>query len=225
MILRKNRRKLIKDILIFGGAIVLLLGAALFVWVATIDLPDLNNFETRKVANSTKIFDRTGKVLLYNIHQDIKRTEVSSLEISDYIKQAHIAVEDASFYSHNGIRPTSIVRAVIENILPGGSSSGGSTITQQVIKNAVLTRERAVTRKIKEWILAIKLERILTKEQILTIYLNESPYGGTIYGVEEASRAYFKKSASEINLTEAAYSRQCHNALRISHHTEKIGPL
>lgn len=205
MILRKNRKKLIKDILIFGGAIGLLIGTALFIWVATIDLPDLNNFETRKVANSTKIFDRTGKVLLYNIHQDIKRTEVSSSEISDYVKQAHIAVEDASFYSHNGIRPTSIIRAVIENILPGGSSSGGSTITQQVIKNALLTRERAITRKIKEWILAVKLERLLTKEQILTIYLNESPYGGTIYGVEEASRAYFKKSASEINLTEAAY--------------------
>lgn len=205
MILRKNRKKLIKDIFIFGGAIGLLLGAALFIWVATIDLPDLNNFETRKVANSTKIFDRTGKVLLYNIHQDIKRTEVSSSEISEYVKQAHIAVEDASFYSHNGIRPTSIIRAVIENILPGGGSSGGSTITQQVIKNAVLTRERALTRKIKEWILAIKLEHLLTKEQILTIYLNESPYGGTIYGVEEASRAYFKKSASEIDLTEAAY--------------------
>jgi len=201
----KRKKRFIKDVFVFGGSIGLLLGAGLFVWVATIDLPDLNNFETRKVANSTKIFDRTGKVLLYNIHQNIKRTEVSSSEISDFVKKAHIAVEDASFYSHNGIRPTSIIRAVIENILPGGSSSGGSTITQQVIKNALLTRERAITRKIKEWILAIKLERMLTKEQILTIYLNESPYGGTIYGVEEASRAYFKKSASEINLTEAAY--------------------
>lgn len=202
---RKKLKKLIRDIVIFGGCIALLIGAGLFVWVATVDLPDLNNFESRKVANSTKIFDRTGKVLLYNIHQDIKRTEVAPSEISDYLKQAHIAVEDAHFYEHSGIRPTSIIRAVIENILPGGSSSGGSTITQQVIKNALLTRDRAITRKIKEWILAIKLERILTKEQILTIYLNESPYGGTMYGVEEASRAYFNKSAKDIGLVEAAY--------------------
>ncbi|MFZ2151552.1 MAG: transglycosylase domain-containing protein [Minisyncoccia bacterium] len=205
MTLTKNHKKLIRDILIFGGCIVLLIGAGLFVWVATLTLPDLNNFESRKVANSTKIFDRTGKVLLYNIHQDIKRTEVASSEISEYIKQAHIAVEDAHFYSHSGIRPTSIMRAIIENILPGGSSSGGSTITQQVIKNSLLTRERALTRKIKEWILAVKLEQMLTKDQILTIYLNESPYGGTMYGVEEASRAYFNKSAFDVNLTEAAY--------------------
>lgn len=205
MISRKNKKKLIRDILVFGGCIGLLIGAGLLVWVATLDLPDLNNFESRKVANSTKIFDRTGKVLLYNIHQDIKRTEVDSSEISEYVKQAHVAVEDAHFYSHSGIRPTSIIRAVIENLLPGGSRSGGSTITQQVIKNALLSRERALTRKIKEWILAVKLEQILTKEQILTIYLNESPYGGTMYGVEEASRAYFSKSASEVNLVEAAY--------------------
>lgn len=205
MMQRKKLKKLIRDVLIFGGCIALLIGAGLLIWVATIDLPDLNNFETRKVANSTKIFDRTGKVLLYNIHQDIKRTEVTPSEISEYIKQAHVAVEDAHFYEHNGIRPTSIIRAIIENVLPGGSSSGGSTITQQVIKNALLTRERALTRKIKEWILAIKLERILTKEQILTIYLNESPYGGTMYGVEEASRAYFNKSAKDIDLVEASY--------------------
>lgn len=205
MIPRKKLKKLVRDIIIFGGCIILLIGAGLFVWVGTLDLPDLNNFESRKVANSTKIFDRTGKVLLYNIHQNIRRTEVDSSEISDYVKQAHVAVEDAHFYSHNGIRPTSIIRAVIENILPGGSSSGGSTITQQVIKNSLLTRDRAITRKIKEWILALKLERILTKEQILTTYLNESPYGGTIYGVEEAARAYFKKSAKEVGLVEAAY--------------------
>ena len=138
----KRKKRFIKDVFVFGGSIGLLLGAGLFVWVATIDLPDLNNFETRKVTNSTKIFDRTGKVLLYNIHQNIKRTEVSSSEISDSVKKAHIAVEDASFYSHNGIRPTSIIRAVIENILPGGSSSGGSTITMQVARMAMQHRSR-----------------------------------------------------------------------------------
>ncbi len=200
-----RNKRFLKDIFLFGSGIILLLCAFFFIWVATLDLPDLTNFESRKVANSTKIFDRTGKVLLYNIHADIKRTEVPITEISMSLQQAHIAVEDAEFYTHMGIRPTSIIRATLENILPGGSSSGGSTITQQVIKNTLLTRERSITRKVKEWILAVKLDNALTKDKILSIYLNESPYGGTIYGVEEASRAYYKKSAKDVSLTESAY--------------------
>ncbi len=200
-----SRKQFIKDFILFSFVIVLLCMAFFLVWVATLDLPDLKNFESRQVANSTKIYDKTGKVLLYNIHADIKRTEVPLSEMSIYVQQAHIAIEDAEFYSHIGIRPTSIIRAVLENILPGGGSSGGSTITQQVIKNALLTREKTVTRKVKEWILAVKLERQLTKDQILAIYLNESPYGGTMYGVEEAARAYFRKSAKDLTLTESAY--------------------
>lgn len=198
-------KKFIRDFFLFGVGVLLLCGAFFFIWIATLDLPDLTNFESRQVANSTKIFDNTGKILLYNIHANIKRTEVPITEISIALQQAHVAIEDAQFYSHGGIRVTSIIRAVIENIVPGGSSSGGSTITQQVIKNSLLTREKSLTRKVKEWILAVKLDGMLSKDKILAVYLNESPYGGTIYGVEEASRAFYKKSAKDVTLTEAAY--------------------
>jgi 1A family penicillin-binding protein len=174
-------------------------------WLSTVQLPDFNNFENRFVANSTKIYDRTGKVVLYNIHDNIKRTEVPLFEISPYIQQATISIEDAHFYEHNGFRPTSFIRAAVANLTSGGFSQGGSTITQQVVKNALLSREKTVTRKLKEIILSLKLDNQLPKDSILQIYLNESPYGGTIYGVEEASLAYFGKHAKEVTLTEAAY--------------------
>jgi 1A family penicillin-binding protein len=138
-------------------------------------------------------------------HDNIKRTEIPLSEMSTYIQQATISIEDAHFYEHHGFRPTSFIRAVIANITSGGYSQGGSTIDQQVVKNALLTREKTVTRKLKEIILSIKLDRELPKDIILQIYLNESPYGGTIYGVEEASLTYFNKHAKDITLTEAAY--------------------
>jgi membrane peptidoglycan carboxypeptidase len=144
-------------------------------------------------------------VVLYNIHDNIKRTEVPLFEISPYIQQATISIEDAHFYEHNGFRPTSFIRAAVANLTSGGFSQGGSTITQQVVKNALLSREKTVTRKLKEIILSLKLDNQLPKDSILQIYLNESPYGGTIYGVEEASLAYFGKHAKEVTLTEAAY--------------------
>ena len=186
-------------------------GFSLFlVWVASLDLPDFNNFENRTVANSTKIYDRTGKIVLYNIHDNIKRTEVPLSEMSPYIAKATIAIEDAHFYEHFGFRPTSFIRAVLVNIgvwthLTSGFSQGGSTLNQQVVKNALLTRDKTITRKIKEIILSIKLDAELPKDTILAIYLNESPYGGTIYGVEEASLTYFGKHAKEVTLVEAAY--------------------
>lgn len=174
-------------------------------WLATIQLPDFNNFENRNIANSTKIYDRTGKVLLYNIHDNVRRTIVPIEEISPYIRQATISIEDAHFYEHFGFRPTSFIRAVIANIMSGGFAQGGSTINQQVIKNALLTKDKKISRKLKEILLSIKLDRELPKDIILQIYLNESPYGGTIYGVEEASLSFFGKKAIDITLTEAAY--------------------
>lgn len=199
------RRRFIKDVVLIGTGIVTLCIAAFFIWVATLDLPDLSNFTERKIENSTKIYDRTGKILLYNFHQNIKRTEVPLDQISDVLQKAEIAVEDAQFYSHPGIRVESIARAILSNLIPGGGTQGGSTITQQVVKNSLLTQDRTITRKVKEWILALKLERTLTKDQILGVYLNESPYGGSIYGVEEAAKTYFGKNAKDITLTEAAY--------------------
>ena len=109
------------------------------------------------------------------MHQDIRRTVVPISDISPYVRDATIAIEDAEFYTHAGIRPLSILRAVFINILKGGFSQGGSTITQQVVKNALLTQEKTIARKLKEWVLSIKLERAMTKDEILALYLNEAP--------------------------------------------------
>lgn len=181
--------------------------SAFLVWASTIRIPDFSLFETRKVSQSTKLYDRTGKILLYDVHKDVRRTIVPFDAISPYIKNASVAIEDDQFYQHAGIKPKAILRAVLVNLRlrEGYIGQGGSTITQQVIKNALLSQEKTVTRKVKEWILALKLERIMNKEQILTLYLNEAPYGGNIYGVEEASMSFFRHSASEVTLAEAAY--------------------
>jgi penicillin-binding protein 1C len=203
-------KKIFFELIFVFVAIGVLSFSAVLIWIALIDLPDFNNFENRDVANSTKIYDRTGKVVLYNIHDNIKRTEVPLSGISPYIINATISIEDAHFYEHFGFRPTSFARAVLVNLgvwtnLTSGFSQGGSTINQQVIKNTLLTRDKTITRKIKEIILAIKLDAELSKDEILNIYLNESPYGGTIYGVEEASLSFFNKHAKDVTLVEAAY--------------------
>src|SRR3989344_6651639 len=181
--------------------------SAFLLWATTIEIPDFSLFETRKVSQSTKLYDRTGKILLYDVHKDIRRTIVPFETISSYIKNASVAIEDEQFYQHAGIEPKAILRAVLVNLNlhRGYAGQGGSTITQQVIKNALLSREKTLTRKIKEWILAMKLDGIMGKEEILALYLNESPYGGNIYGVEEASLTFFGHGANELTLSEAAY--------------------
>lgn len=202
----------IKDILIDGAIAFFVLGliaaGALFIWISRLEIPDLSSFEQRRIEQSTKIYDRTGEVLLYDLHQDVRRTIIPFDSISYNIKNATIAIEDDQFYKHHGVDFMAIIRAFVANTIYKGNpfgGQGGSTITQQVIKNSVLEQGRHLTRKIKEAILAIKLERVLTKDEILSHYLNESPYGGTIYGVEEASEAYFAKHAADVSLAEAAY--------------------
>src|SRR3990167_4186010 len=175
------------------------------IFIVTIRVPDFRSFEERKIVESSKIYDRTGKILLYSIQDSTKRTVVPLDQISRYVKNATVAIEDAEFYQHFGIKPTSIIRAILANITTGSYGQGGSTITQQVVKNALLTKEKTISRKLKEWVLAVKIEKILNKEQILALYLNEAPYGGNIYGVEEASLAFFGKHASELDLGESAY--------------------
>lgn len=198
--------KAVKTLIILIVSLCLLASGILVLWFSTLQIPDLSAFEARKVSQSTKIYDRTGQILLYDIHSDAKRTIIPFEDISKNIKNATIAIEDTEFYQHIGIKPTAILRAVISNLTPGsGLKQGGSTITQQVIKNSILTQDRTITRKLKEWILAIKLEKVLTKDQILNTYLNETPYGGSIYGVEEASKTFFGKSAKDISIAEAAY--------------------
>ncbi len=204
---KKHSKELVIDVII-GVVVVGFVGAgALFIWIATLDIPDLSSFDERKVQQSTKIYDRTGDVLLYDLHQDIRRTIVPYENISRHIKNATVAIEDDTFFEHSGVRPLAILNAAYDNFIGGNllGGRGGSTITQQVIKNSVLERDKTIARKIKELILSIRLEQVLTKDEILGHYLNESPYGGTIYGVEEASLSFFGKSASDVTLAEAAY--------------------
>lgn len=205
----KNQRGLyvFQILVIWGLILAIFFMSALLLWAATIEIPDFSLFESRKIAQSTKLYDRSGKILLYDVHKDARRTIVTFDEISPYIKNATVAIEDDQFYKHKGIKPKAIIRAILVNLhlREGYIGQGGSTITQQVIKNALLSQEKTITRKIKEWILAIKLERIMGKEEILTHYLNEAPYGGNIYGVEEASMSFFGVHANELTLAEAAY--------------------
>lgn len=204
---KRRLREIAIDAAIVAGVLSLVLGGVLLLWVSTLEIPDLSSFEERRVLQSTKIYDRTGEIVLYDLHQDVRRTVVPYEQISRHIKNATVAIEDDTFFEHSGVRPLRTLKAVFDNLVSGSllGGQGGSTITQQVIKNSVLVREKTLARKVKEWILALKLERELSKEEILAHYLNESPYGGTIYGVEEASRAFFGKSASDVTLAEAAY--------------------
>ena len=145
----------IKDVLIDGAIVFFVLGliafGGLFIWVSTLEIPDLSSFEQRRIQQSTKIYDRTGEVLLYDLHQDVKRTIVPFENISYHIKNATVAIEDDQFYRHWGIDPLAIVRAAIANFFAGDllGGQGGSTITQQVIKNSILEQEKRLTRKIK----------------------------------------------------------------------------
>lgn len=181
-------------------------GLVLANWVQSLPIPDFETFDERKIIQSTKIYDRTGENLLYDIHDNIKRKVVSYDDISLDTKNATVAIEDSEFYQHKGISIRGIIRAFLTNIKEGRLRGvGGSTITQQLIKNSFLTPEKTFTRKIKEAVLSLKMERSFSKEEILTLYLNENPYGGTIYGIEEAALSFFGKRAKEITLAESAY--------------------
>ncbi len=203
--IKKLFKELLKKSIIVGAIMFFTFSGGVIIWIANLKIPDFNAFESRKISQSTKIYDKTGKILLYDIHQNIKRTIVSYENISKDIKNATVAIEDSDFYNHKGIKINAILRAVYVNLTSGSAKQGGSTITQQVVKNTLLTTEKSITRKIKEWFLALKLEKVMNKEQILSLYLNESPYGGTIYGVEEATMRFFNKKSNEVTLAESAY--------------------
>ncbi len=183
----------------------LILGAITLFWLSSFKVPTSESIRERRIIESTKIYDRSGKILLYDTGDNIRRSIVPIEEISRYIKNATIAIEDKEFYQHHGVKPTAFIRATLVNILSLNFSQGGSTITQQVVKNSLLTSEKLISRKIKEWVLAVKLEQVAAKDEILSMYLNEIPYGGIIYGVEEASEAFFGKKSFDVTLAEAAY--------------------
>ena len=193
-------------LVVWGVACFFVLGGLVALWAASLRIPDLSTIEERKTEQSLKIYDQTGSTLLYDWHDEKQRTAVPLSQISPNIQRATIAIEDVEFYTHKGVRPLAILRAILTNLIQGDLlGQGGSTITQQVVKGSILTFDKSIARKLKEWILAFKLETILTKDQILELYLNQVPYGGTIYGVEEASQTFFGKHASDVGIAEAAY--------------------
>lgn len=208
---KKTDWKLVQKIAmwVFGGGFLLVVGV--FIFFAK-DLPSPSSVKTRTVAESTKIYDRTGEHLLYDIHGEEKRTIVPFEQIPDTVKFAAISLEDQDFYSHHGIKITSIIRSALKDILKGGAAQGGSTITQQFVKKALLTDEKKITRKIKEVILAIEIEQRYSKDEILGMYLNQIPYGSNAYGVEAAAQTFFSKPAREITLAEAALIATLPNA-------------
>lgn len=195
----------LKSLLALVVGLGLLGGGVFLVWAATLQIPDLNSIATRKIDQSVTLYDRTGEVALYNLNSNVSRTIVPLAEISPTVQNATIAIEDPNFYGHRGIEIRAIIRAIVADVVPGGLTQGGSTLTQQVVKNTLLTNKKSIVRKVKEWILAIKLERVLSKNQILELYLNQAPYGGNIYGVESASQTFFGVRASDLTLSQAAY--------------------
>jgi len=197
-----NWKKIGKIIgIIFAIGFLFVIGV--FIYFAK-DLPSPGKINTRFIAESTKIYDRTGEHILYDIHGEEKRTLIPLSEIPDSIKYATIVLEDQDFYNHYGIKFSSIIRALLKDILHRGVAQGGSTITQQFIKNSVLSPERTLTRKIKEVILSLEVEQKFSKDEILGMYLNEIPYGSNAYGVEAAAQTFFSKHAKELSLDESA---------------------
>lgn len=207
----KRRRLLLRRLLQWAAlvaGIALLSGVflvvAAFAWYAR-DLPDPHKIKDRAIAQSTQIFDRTGEHLLYQVHGDKKRTVIAFDEIPDFVKKATIVAEDKDFYRHRGFDLRGILRALLKNIIrldPHGE--GGSTITQQFVKNSILTPEKTYTRKVKELVLAYQIEKRFTKDEILGLYFNEIPYGSNAYGIEAAAETYFSKHAKDLTLAESA---------------------
>lgn len=187
-----------KKVLLGIGIVSLIMSAGVWLFWG-IPLP--TKLTTSAIPVSTKLFDRNGK-LIFEIYTDTRRTPVKPDDLPDYVAQATIAIEDKNFYKHHGISFTGIVRAAYKTIFKQ-KLEGGSTLTQQLVKNALLTPERTIKRKIRELALTMIVEIIYTKNQILELYLNQIPYGSTAYGIGAASELYFGKPAKDLGLAEA----------------------
>ncbi len=184
----------------FLAGLVIVVGVVIYFFT---QIPSPEDLQSRFVAKSTKIYDRNGE-LLYDIFQEQNRTPVKLADIPPVVKEATIAIEDKDFYKHGGFDIWGILRSFYRLVIHRRIEGGGSTLTQQLVKNALLTADQSLVRKLKELILAVQVERAYDKDQILEMYLNEIPYGGTAYGIESAANLYFGKKASELNLAEAS---------------------
>jgi 1A family penicillin-binding protein len=199
-----NPHPFLRVLFILIGIGLMVVGVSV-VLVAAQPIPDLNSFDSRKIAQSTKIYDREGKTILYDLNHDVRRNIVPLGEISTNLQKATLAIEDSDFYNHGGVSLRGIARAIVTDITTRSFAQGGSTITQQVVKNTILSGRKSITRKVQEWILAFKLEQKYSKAEILEFYFNVTPYGGTMYGAEVASRSFYGKSAVDLSIAEAAY--------------------
>lgn len=174
-----------------------------FLWIAK-DLPSPNKINSKISAQTTKLYDRTGQTVLIEIYGDKNRSVVQLDQIPKQCREATIALEDKNFYNQGAFSISGIGRAFSGILFRDPSKGGGSTITQQYVKNAFLTGERTPTRKAKELILAMQIELLYKKDDILQLYLNEIPYGSTAYGIQAGARTYFDKNVQELNLAECA---------------------
>lgn len=195
-----------KKIFLYGGIVLLcfvIFFLVQFILIVT-ELPRPEKITSFRPIQSTKIYDRTGAVLLYEIHDQQNRTIVSDSDIPVHAKQATIAVEDQGFYSHSAFDFRGFFRAVIANLRARDFVQGGSTITQQLVKQVFLTSEKTIKRKVKELVLAYWMEQQYTKDEILAFYLNQIPYGSNAYGIESASNLFFGVSAKELTIAQSA---------------------
>ncbi|MCL4375039.1 penicillin-binding protein [Patescibacteria group bacterium] len=197
---KKLSRRLIVA-LILAGSVAALIGLYFFIFYQLPTPNSLKNFKSTPL--STHLYDRNGK-LLYEIYHDQNRTPTKLNELPVYVGQATVAIEDKDFYHHGGISLISGILRAIKDMIVKKNLQGGSTITQQLVKTALLSPERTIQRKIREIVLAIWAEKVFSKNQILEMYLNQVPYGGAAYGIEEAAKTYFSKSATQLSLSEAA---------------------
>ncbi|KKU86688.1 MAG: hypothetical protein UY17_C0041G0005 [Candidatus Beckwithbacteria bacterium GW2011_GWC2_47_9] len=186
--------------------LILITAAALFFIYGLVTifagLPSPGKLGSDEFPVSTKILDRNGE-LLYEIYTDQNRTPIAISDLPEYVTEATIAIEDKNFYKHHGFAWEGITRAILNTIFRQ-KLQGGSTITQQLVKTTLLTPERTLRRKIREALLAMATEIRYSKDEILELYLNHVPYGGTAYGIEQAAHTYFDKNAKDLSLAEAA---------------------
>lgn len=203
---RKSVLLLVATVFLGFASVFVVIGLASGAYLVAVNstLPSYQEIENRNVPESSKLYSRDG-TLLYEFYGEYKRSKVSLDKIAPSLKEATVAIEDKDFYKHGAISLPSILRATLANSKTGTASQGASTITQQFAKNALLNGEKVYSRKIREVLLAYKIESHFSKDAILELYLNEIPYGRNTYGAEAAAKTYFGKSASELSLAESAY--------------------
>ncbi len=209
MISKTGIKKIIKEkkIKVFGKTLgiafvfCLVLLALLIVYIIK-EIPDPTQLSRRAYSESSQILDRKGR-LLFEIYSDKRRNSVEIKDVSDNLKKATLAIEDVNFYKHNGFDMRGILRGLFRTVFKK-RLQGGSTITQQLVKNALLTQERTISRKIKEAILTVATEILYSKDKIFEMYFNQTPYGGIIWGAQAAAREFFNKDVANLSLPEAA---------------------